>query len=328
MNSIKKFINSLIVLGLFLIFIPTLCNADMSLGFFAFPPLIFLFVFFGVWAIESLVIKDRVEESPKRALLLSLAINVASTLLGAFLGYLVFQFKFDISFLAIILILFLGTVIVEGAMLFGIYDKEGWKKIFSTAFLMNFFSYLFLVVSVPIVTAVQVISTVFGFLIIVYLLWRIFGLFQTTKELPSGEKISVRPGAGIFYLILFFLIILLVFGLHIDTRPSPTRKKARDAAFKGTAYSLISKAMMCCDTPGADFVIPPVNDGLVCNIPSTSSEISSEVWPDNTQIDNISITTHCQSDGSFKLRVEPGSGNTGNCDAADCTQKGCTFTGC
>jgi len=231
-----------------------LCNADMAVGFFTYPPFIFLFAFFGVWAVESIVIQDKIEENPKKALLMSLAINILSTLLGVLLGYLVFQFEIDLSFLTSIIILFFGTVIIEGAMLFAIYYKEykeGREEIFITAFLMNFFSYLFLIVGIPLASAVPVISTIIGFFIIVYLLRRLFALFETTKELPNGEKISVSPGQALFNFILFFLIILLLFGLYIDTRPSGARLKAKDARIIADVSQLRAVAEIIKDNSGS-----------------------------------------------------------------------------
>ena len=250
---------------IFLFTIPQFCHADMSVGamafVFFFPPTLFLLSFFIVWAVESIVIKDRLEENPKRALKISFLINLLSTILG----YLIFRFFnigfFDIlfePFLNFIIFLFVGTFVVEGIILSLFYSKVGIGEIWTSSFIMNVLSYI------------------------------------------------------------------LLFGLYIDSRPTG-RNRAKDAAFKATASSLIPVGIICCENPGADFIVPPVNGGLICS----TSPASPEVWPDNTKIDNISIVTTCQPDGSFKLRVEPGSSYTGgDCAAADCNQERCTYTGC
>jgi hypothetical protein len=220
--------------------------------------------------------------------------------------------------------LFIGTFIIEGVLLSLFYSKVGTGKILATDFIMNALSYILLSIILGI-GSIPILGTVLAFSIIFYLVWRLFGLFEVVRESPTGEKISTGFGSFIKYLISVILIILFFIALYIDVQPKySARPRARDAAFKATAQSLVPAGIICCDTPDADFVIPPVNGGLICNTPPTSSE----VWPDNTKIDNISITTTCQSDGSFKFHVEPGSGLTGNCTAADCTQKSCTFTGC
>ena len=324
MNSTKKFINSLIVLGLFLIFIPTLCHANGAMGFFSFPPIFFIFAVVMVLTIESLVINNRLDNNPRKAELVSFIINLCSTILGFVLSQILpRELLLSLSFISWIILLFVGTVIVEGIALSFFYSKSSMKTLFVTAFLMNLLSYVVLFGS-GLIGSLPVFGTIIVFVIMVYLLKRFFGLFETTKELPNGEKISVKPGANAFHLILFFLIILLLFGLYIDSRPTG-RSRAKDAAFKATAQSLVSTAMMCCEASGADFVIPPVNGGPVCNV----AWPSSIVWPAAAQIDNISIITACQSDGSFKLRVQPGSSYVGgNCKAAECTQLGCTYTGC
>jgi len=246
MNPIKQFKTNLIVLGLFLIFMPTFCHADMAIGFFWFPPAIFLFAFFGVWAIESLVIKDRLEENPKRALLISLVINLFST----FLGYLMLRFEKGHSFLSVIGISFIATMIIEGVILFAIYQKRGWKRIFSASLFMNFLSYLFLGGSL-IIVSFPIFGTIFGFLVIIYLIQRLFGLFKTTTELPSGEKISIKTSSSAKYLILVLLIILLAFGLYIDLRPSPLRLKAKDARIQADISQVVSVAETIKDSSGS-----------------------------------------------------------------------------
>lgn len=330
MNYLKQLQTSLILFGLFLVFAPAICHADMAVGgiavIFISPLTFILFCFFIVWAVESLVIKDRLEENPKRALLASFVINLLSTILGylalRFLGG--FEFFLFESFPLLMISLFIGTFIIEGVLLSLFYSKVGTGKILATDFIMNALSYILLSIILGI-GSIPILGTVLAFSIIFYLVWRLFGLFEVVRESPTGEKISTGFGSFIKYLISVILIILFFIALYIDVQPKySARPRARDAAFKATAQSLVPAGIICCDTPDADFVIPPVNGGLICNTPPTSSE----VWPDNTKIDNISITTTCQSDGSFKFHVEPGSGLTGNCTAADCTQKSCTFTGC
>lgn len=256
MNSSKQFITSLITLGLFLIFVPNPCRADMAVGaitfLFVFPPTLFLLIFFVVWAVESLVIQRRLEENPKKTLKVSALINLLSTILGyltfRFLNNGLFYTLFE-SFFSFVIFLFIGTFVVEGMILFLIYSNAGARKVLVTTFIMNFFSYL-LLFGIFWIGAVPLFGTIISFTIIFYLVLCLFGLFKTTQVLPAGEEISTEAGSGIKYFVYAILIILFFVALFIDLQPSHTRDRARDARIQGDLAQARSIAEMILSDEG------------------------------------------------------------------------------
>jgi len=83
MKKLKYLYLSIFLIGISLIFLPQICGADISVGFLMYsPPLLALVAFMGVWIIEALTIKDRLEGIPQKALFAALVVNLVTSLLG------------------------------------------------------------------------------------------------------------------------------------------------------------------------------------------------------------------------------------------------------
>ena len=243
MNLIKQFRNSLIVFGLLLIFIPIFCYANMAVGAMAgSSPIVFLLcISFAVWAVESLVIKNILYGTPGEALLASFLINLSSTILG-YLAFIFLSSRLVKPGLAGLVSLFVGTVIVEGILLYFFYPKNRLEKILAATFLMNTFSYT-LLLFFAFIGAIPFWGTFLVFVMIFYLSWRLFGLFPSVKELPDGNKLSAQLILSAKYLTSVLLIVLLVFALRFDSK-SDTRHIASDVRIKATMIQITDVAQM------------------------------------------------------------------------------------
>ncbi|MDD3035861.1 MAG: type II secretion system protein [Candidatus Saccharimonadaceae bacterium] len=123
------------------------------------------------------------------------------------------------------------------------------------------------------------------------------------------------------FTLIELLVVIAIIGILSTiamTSLNGARKKAKDAAFKSAAASIVPAAVMCCDSDGT---IGSTPGSAICNPDFAGA------YPPTTSIGTIGTVTSC-SGGSFSIPLTPPTG--GNCTSATCTQAGCTFlpTGC
>ena len=127
------------------------------------------------------------------------------------------------------------------------------------------------------------------------------------------------------FTLIEHLVVIAIIGILSTiamTSLNGARKKAKDAAFKSAAASVVPAAVMCCDSGGT---LQGTEESAIC------SPDFAGAFPATTSIGTIvdDSTVQCDaSSGTFSLTFTAPSG--GNCNSATCTQSGCTFlpTGC
>ena len=122
-----------ILIVVFLLFVPQIGNADIAVGFLSNKPLLLVIVaFMGIWIIEALTIKNRLEGIPQKALFTALVSN----LITALLGFLIFsigtnlikEYILPYESLVLLIIFFLLSIFTEAIVLRFYYRKENWSK--------------------------------------------------------------------------------------------------------------------------------------------------------------------------------------------------------
>lgn len=320
MKTTKQFKISLIILGLFLIFIPTFCHANTAIGglLILSEPVFFLLIFFGIWAIESLIIKNRLNGTVKKALAVSFLVNSLSTIIGFFFFYLIdffylnnlFDFSVGdiISTIPGIIFLFISTVIIEGILLYFFYPQNGIRKLFSATFLMNIASYAFLgiillITSLPGLADISYLSTITYFVIIFFLIYKIFKLFPSTK-----------PNLIAKYLITILLIISFLFVLYIEYNEIKMRPGKNTAS---TIMSIRPGISMCCDEKtntlqaieGNDLCNPTISVLLPTAAQLGVSKVEYLIKNQCNSTDPgyaIRLTGHSDPDCNFNLKTNTG----------------------
>lgn len=129
------------------------------------------------------------------------------------------------------------------------------------------------------------------------------------------------------FTLIEILVVVAIIGILVTaflTSIIPARTKAKDVAFKETASSIASAAVLCCDSAGS----PALNtaDPNPGNIDICDPDIVSK-YPNDTQILRVVINSNC-TNNKFSITLFPGTLNSGNCQKADCTEEGCTYVGC
>ena len=126
------------------------------------------------------------------------------------------------------------------------------------------------------------------------------------------------------FTLIELLVVIAIIGILSTiamTSLNGARKKAKDAAFKSAAASVVPAAVMCCDSGGT---LQGAEGAAVCSPDFSGAFPATSI---GTIVD--ASTVQCDaSSGTFSLTFTPPSG--GNCNSATCTQAGCTFlpTGC
>jgi len=211
-------------------FIPEFCYADMAVGILLFPPLIIFFAFLGVWVIETLILKDRLEKNIKKASWVAFLINLISTFLGFLFGYLIFKNKL-FNELTNFLISILFSIAIEGFILWHFYRETKRLRIITTIVLMNLASYVFLA-AIVIVASIPVLGTAFVFIVTTFLLWKLYKLLKESAEVSRGYRLAIKY-------LLVFLIILFVIAIGFELfSPPPGRARAKDARIQSDMAQL------------------------------------------------------------------------------------------
>jgi hypothetical protein len=186
----------------------------------------------GIWIIEALTIKDKLEGVPQKALFTALVANIITTLLGLLLGWIAVTkivpikgfFPYD---LVGIFIFFFASILIEAVVLHFYYRQEAWNQIFTTSFWMNLKSYIFLLAFLAL--DMLVVGSILLTIIIVP-----YFFLKTFEILSSGKKISKfnKTIATILIIILSFALCLFVFIRIGGKIEKPGRDLARDARVK------------------------------------------------------------------------------------------------
>ena len=243
MEKLKQLYLSVLLIGTFLIFLPQLCSADMAAGFLMYNlPIFGLVAFMGIWIIEALTIKDRLEGTPQRALFAALVVNLVTTLLGAltlfvrknFLPENILSYE---SFVLLVLF-FLLSILIEALILRFYYRKEDWRKVTTTSFFMNLKSYLFLTVFL-----IGDLTTIGGAIISAIIIPYFF--LNTFKLLSAGRETSGLKKRIAILLIIVLSVVLygVIFVGVVKKMPDQSiRKKAKDARIIEAMSQIRTKA--------------------------------------------------------------------------------------
>ena len=174
------------------------------------PPLLALVAFMGVWIIEALTIKNKLEGIPQKALFAALVVNLVTSLLG-FLVVL-FQKNFLVEYilpyesLVLLMVSFFLSIFIEMLILRFYYKGETWSKVTTTSFSMNLKSYLFLVIFL-IGDIITIGGAIISVIIVPYFFIKTFKMLTSGKELSKSFKIA----SGILIPLLSIVLVGLVF---------------------------------------------------------------------------------------------------------------------
>ncbi|MDD5750370.1 MAG: hypothetical protein PHU56_01835 [Candidatus Pacebacteria bacterium] len=202
------------------LFLPQICQANTVVGFMiSYPPLFLAVSFVAVVIIEAAELKKRLGLFPNKSVLVSLAVNAASSLVGLIVGYLL---KADIlkslaNAAGWLVVLFLGSFLMEAfiMMLFG--TAQGRAKIWQTSLIMNLISYLFLILF-----AILDIFLFAWFIILALIVEKLFSVFGWARNWSKAKAFLVK-------FLIFVLACLAVFLSLIFLAPKDdTNAKAKD----------------------------------------------------------------------------------------------------
>jgi len=138
------------------------------------------------------------------------------------------------------------------------------------------------------------------------------------------QKVACFKKKG--FTLIELLIVIAIIGILIAVilvSLSGSRKRSKDAAFKTTASTINSAALLCCSGTGASLNNTPGAE--ICS-PSIGSS-----YPDTSSISSIVINpgNNCDSSGRYVITISPGTNNSGNCISATFNQVGIIgYTGC
>jgi hypothetical protein len=121
-----------------------------------------------------------------------------------------------------------------------------------------------------------------------------------------------RRGQTIFIAIISILASIVLVSL------GSARKRAKVAAFKASAFSVVPAGIICCDQGATAVILDYAANGPIC-LPDIGSN-----WPPATQLGGGTASA-CTADGDFSIIITPVAGSI-DC-IATCNLEGCLFAG-
>jgi hypothetical protein len=179
----KQLLNNLLLILTIGFLAPLICRADIGMGYYAeyFTPILFFIGFIFIIIIETLVLNKKIGGSATNGLITVFVANIITTLLG----YLLFRAAIIENFvIGGILGMYFVSSLIETIILKFNYKKEKWSLLFKVSFLMNLWSYLFII-------AYLFLWIMTGFLIFVFIAIFFFYLFK--KFIKLFPKSVAKP---------------------------------------------------------------------------------------------------------------------------------------
>jgi len=235
------------------LFLPQICHANMVVGFLTnYPPLFLALSFIAVVVIEAAELKKRLGLPPKKSMIVSLAANAVTSLLGVVGGYLLKAdiFKNLTYVFGWLAILFLSSFILEALIMTLFPMPQSKAKIWKASLMMNLISYLFLILF-----AFLDIIFFSGIIVFAFVIERLFVVFEWGRAWSKSKVLALQL---LIFILFFGAAFLLVFVIP----QNHTNNKAKDSRVIAAMNQMRKSMIFSCANDGHcdNFRIDNFND--------------------------------------------------------------------